>query len=165
MSSEQEQEREQEQQEADERTRQEEQMVLTAPLGFELEAVGQEMVKLIKQVPPEGQPAALAAAIAVIEGFRLAADAAVAALPDFPPSLSTPAIEAQAQMLETVYKNLPPQAPPATLVPGVELVSSVEAMVAPLGGDPPTYPHYLTREFVNHQLDLLAAYDTEKTFQ
>lgn len=158
-------EREQDQQEADERTTQEEQMVLTAPMGFELEAVGQEMVKLIKQVPPEAQPAALAAAILVIDGFRLAADAAVEALPGFPPSLSTSAIETQAQMLETIYKNLPPQARPEALVPGVELISSVDAMVAPLGGDPPTYPHYLTQQFINHQLDLLTKYVTEKSFE
>lgn len=156
-------EREQDQQEAGERAAQEEQMVLTSPLGFELEAVGQEMVKLIKQVPPEARPAALAAAIAVIDGFRLTADAAVEALPDFPPSLSTSAIESQAQMLETVYKNLPPQAKPEALLPGIELLSSVEAMVAPLGGDAPTYPHYLTRQFINHQLDLLTTYVIEKS--
>lgn len=156
-------EREQDQQEAEERTAQEEQMVLTAPMGFELEAVGQEMVKLIKEVPLEAQPAALAAAIVLIDGFRLAADAAVEALPDFPPSLSTSAIESQAQILEMVFKHLPPQARPEDLVPGIELLSSVDAMVAPLGGDLPTYPHYLTQQFINHQLDLLTAYVTEKS--
>lgn len=156
-------ERERDRREADERTAQEERMVLTAPMGFELEAVGQEMVKLIKQVPPEARPAALAAAIVIIDGFRLAADAAVEALPDFPPALSTGAIESQAQLLETVYKHLPPQAQPEVLLPGIELLSSVDAMVAPLGGDPPTYPHYLTRQFINHQLDLLTTYVTEKS--
>jgi hypothetical protein len=52
----------------------------------------------------------------------------------------------------------PEQAQPEAFLPGLELLASVEAMVAPLGGDPPTYPHYLTRQFINHQLDLLSAY-------
>ena len=118
----------------DERTLIEENMVLKAPLPFELEAVGKVMVDLIQKAPAELRPAALAAAIAVIQGIQLTADASVEALPDYPISLSTEAIKAQAQYLNDLYKNLPPDAPAYALLPAMSLLQTVDGMVDPLRG-------------------------------
>ena len=75
-------------------------MVLTAPLAYELQAVGDAMVQLIKKAPPELQLAALAAALATVAQFQGTADAAAEQLPDtLPHQLTTRLINNQAEML------------------------------------------------------------------
>lgn len=152
-------------QEGDERTELEDKMVLTAPMPYELEAFGKMLVKAIQKTPPEVRPAALAAALAMINGFRVAADAAIEELPDYPLSLSTNAIESQAKVLEAIYKNLPPHVSAKVFQHGLDLIQNVDEMVDPLGNDPPTYPHQLTERFVNHQLNLLTVYVTENALK
>jgi hypothetical protein len=145
-----------------ERTELENEMTLEAPLAFELQAVGQAMAKAIKDLPPEGQPPALLAAIAIINGLRATADATVEGLPDFPPSLSTEVIQAKAQAFELLYRNLPPGTPPEIFLPALGLIYNVDEMVDPLGDDPPTIPHQTTESLINNQIDMLIEYLTQQ---
>lgn len=145
-----------------ERTELEQEMTLEAPLAFELQATGQAMAKVIKDLPPEGQPPALAAAIAVINGFRVTADAFVEGLPDFPPSLSTQTIQTKARLFELLFKNLPPGTPPEIFIPALNLIYNVDEMVDPLSDDPPTIPHQSSESLVNSQIDMLIEYLTQQ---
>jgi hypothetical protein len=81
--------------------------VLKAPLVLELEIAAQLMIKLIKKVPPEGQPAALAAALAEIAGMEVAAEGLVTQFPLVPHQFTDQVIQKQAQsMQQYLIKNL-----------------------------------------------------------
>ena len=133
-------------------------MVRTAPLAYELQAAGDAMVKLIKDTPLELQPAALVAALAVVTEFQGIADAAVEALPDFPPSLSVTSIKAEGNSLDGFYRQLPAGSSAQVFFAGLQLLSNVDEMVSPLSSDPPTVPHQLSTSLINHQADMLRAY-------
>ncbi|HEX8175061.1 MAG TPA: hypothetical protein VF543_08080 [Pyrinomonadaceae bacterium] len=140
-------------------------IVLTSRLPYELEAVGKAMVDLIKKAPAELQPAAFALAIAVITGIKEAADAAVAALPDYPKSLSVQAVEAQASALENLYKQLPPDSNASVFMPALNLMSKVDETVDPLSSDAPVFPHQLTQSLIDRQAELLIKYVAENAFK
>ena len=74
--------------------------VLTAPLTLELEVAAQLLVKVIKDVPPEGRPAALAAALATIAAGEKAAETLVARFPTVPHQLSNQVIEEQTKLMQ-----------------------------------------------------------------
>jgi hypothetical protein len=148
--------------EVDSRTELEDQMARNAPLAFELQAVGDAMVELIKKAPPELQPAALAAALAVVAEFQAAADAFAQGLPGYPPSLSPESIEAKEKALEIYYKNLPPDSPAAAFLPGMRLLLNVDDMVSPVTSDAPTIPHQLMPFLINSQAEQLMKYITRK---
>jgi hypothetical protein len=137
-------------------------MVQNAPLAFELQAMGDAMVKLIKKLPVEAQPAALGAALLTVTGFQTAADAAVSQLPDFPPSLSPENISAEANALSLLYSLLPPGAPASVFDSGLQLLSQVDEMVSPTSTDGPTLPHQLSTSLINDQAELLRQYITLK---
>lgn len=133
-------------------------MVKNAPLAYELQAAGDAMVKLIKDTPPELQPAALTAALTVVTGFQGMADAAVEALPDFPPSLSADAIKTEGNSLDKLYRQLPAGSAAQVFFAGLQMLSNVDEMVSPLSSDAPTVPHQLSTTLINHQAEMLRAY-------
>ena len=137
-------------------------MVQTAPLAFELEAAGDAMVKAIKKLPPEGQPAGLAAALALVAEMATTADAAVGLLPDYPLSLSPLRISTEGEELEEFYKDLPPDSPAQIFLPGLGLLSNVDEMVSPVSSDSPVLPHQLTTTLINNQSEMLIEYITNK---
>jgi hypothetical protein len=97
--------------EIDDRTRLEVKMALTTPMPYELEALGQLIVKEIKQLPPEAQPPALLAAEGAIAAIGAAADASVEALPNpplgIPHKLLPPFINRQTRFLiKYINKNM-----------------------------------------------------------
>lgn len=145
-------------QQNDTRTRLEVRMALTTPMPYELEAFGQMIVKGIKKLPPEAQPAALIAAEASIAALREAADAFVQALPGLPHSLSTEEIKTNAARLIRCYQHASKDSPLTIFKPGLKLLREVEEMVDPLGDDPPTIPHQLAVPFINRQAESLLNY-------
>ncbi|HBB88609.1 MAG TPA: hypothetical protein DC047_13440 [Blastocatellia bacterium] len=140
-------------------------MVLTAPLAFELQASGDAMVKMIKKAPAELQPAALAAALAVVGELQTAAIASVEQLPDYPSSLSARRIRAEGKVLKEFYNELPSGSPAALFFPGLRLLFNVEEMVSPLGSDAPTVPHQLSASLIDEQAELLIEYITRKSLE
>ena len=81
--------------------------VLHAPLVLELEIAAQLMIKIIQKVPPEGQPAAVAAALAEITAMQTAAENLVSQFPKVPHQFSDQLIEHQAQLMqEYLLENL-----------------------------------------------------------
>lgn len=147
---------------AETRTEIEKNMVRTAPLAFELQAAGDAMVNLIKKAPPELQPAALTAALAVVTGFQAAADAAVSQLPDFPASLSVGAIQAEVNALKSLYGGLPASSSAQVFSSGLQLLSEVDDMVSPLSPDGPTLPHQLSTSLIDNQAEMLREYITRQ---
>ncbi|HEU4594222.1 MAG TPA: hypothetical protein VFS10_03555 [Pyrinomonadaceae bacterium] len=142
----------------DARTKLEVKMARHTPMPYELEALGQMIVKAIKKLPPEAQlPAVLAAEASIIE-IKEGADAFVSALPGFPPSLSTKAIKKRAALLEAFYRHASPHSSPSIFKRGLNLLREVEEMVDPLGDDPPTIPHQLVVPFINRQARFLIKY-------
>jgi hypothetical protein len=133
-------------------------MVKNAPLAYELQAVGDAMVKLIKDTPPELQPAALTAALAVVTGFQGIADAEVEALPDFPPSLSPENIKEEGNSLDRLYRQLPAGSSAQVFFAGLQLLSNVDEMVSPISNDAPTVPHQLSTSLINDQANKLREY-------
>jgi hypothetical protein len=133
-------------------------MVKNAPLAYELQAVGDAMVKLIKDTPPELQPAALTAALAVVTGFQGIADAEVEALPDFPPSLSAENIKEEGNSLDRLYRQLPAGSSAQVFFAGLQLLSNVDEMVSPISNDAPTVPHQLSTSLINDQANKLREY-------
>lgn len=139
-------------------------MVKSAPLAYELQAAGDAMVKLIKDLPPELQLAALAAALGVVTEFQRIADAAVEALPDFPPSLSPETIKTEGSSLDNVYRHLPAGSSAQAFFAGLQLLSNVDEMVSPISSDAPTVPHQLSTYLINHQAEKLRRYITTEFF-
>lgn len=139
-------------------------MVKSAPLAYELQAVGDAMVKVIKDLPPELQLPALAAALGVVTEFQGIADAAVEALPDFPPSLSPETIKREGSSLDNVYRHLPAGSAAQVFFAGLQLLSNVDEMVSPISSDAPTVPHQLSTYLINGQAEKLRRYITREFF-
>src|SRR5690242_12183622 len=130
------------------RTRFEKHEVLTAPIAIELAAVAKSLVDLIKKLPAEARPAGLAAALALVEGLRLAADAFVDALPEDPNEVGSKAIRAAADRLREAVERLPATSPISDLDTPAAAVDRIERMVATFGRLPATVPHAFTTKFI-----------------
>lgn len=133
-------------------------MALTTPMPYEMVALGQMIVKAIKELPPEAQPPAVVLAVEAVKALEAAADAFVNALPGWPPSLSHKEIKKNAATLEAFYVKAPPTSPLSIFEPGVNMIREVEGMVDPLGDDPPTIPHKLLAPFIDRQAGMLIDY-------
>jgi hypothetical protein len=145
------------------RAKTEARMAVGGPLPYELEALGQMMVKAIKKLPPEGQPAGLLAAEAVIMGMRASADAFVKGLPA--PTPSAAEVKARSAALETLYQQATKDSALAIFIPGLKLLLQVDETVDPLSGDPPTISLPLAPPLIDNQAEMLMEYIVKQLAQ
>lgn len=138
------------------RTKREIQMAVGGPLPYELEALGQMMVKAIKKLPPEAQPAGLAAAELIITGMQEAADAFVNGLPA--PTPSAAEVKTRSAALETLYRQATKDSPLSIFIPGLRLLVEVDESVDPLGDAPPTILVKLAPPLIDNQAEMLREY-------
>ncbi len=127
------------------------------PLALELQLAAQAMVEQINKLPPEGRPAAQAAAIAAIKAIEATTVAQVEALPGDWPYLQPPRVKVEAIGLEMMVEHLPPSAPAKDFAPIIELLRTIDESVE-LPYSVPTFPHYQTVSLIQEQTNLMVNY-------